>query len=387
MKALFYRSTEIGEENIIWGLLELSIEAVKSENVVYLSRKDDDQTEIITKEISEGYDFVITRDFSVNVAEACYTAGTPYISWCYDSPVMALYCKEALYPTNYIFVFDRKHLGRLKDIGIKNVFYQPLAANMTKAELTVITPADIDRYACDVSFVGGMYDYGYYDRFKGRVNPDVIEECEGLFNRHMCRWDKDLTIFDELSDRAIEILYAQLDDNRNTDLSISNRYMTEILVLVYELTHRERFAILDTLGQKYNTVLNTRQPEKLSGKMHAKVCSELEQLGEELFKRYAAASVNLNLTMRSIESGVPQRIYDIMSVGGCVFSNYQEEAAELFEPDREIILFKSPEELTDKINYYLSHERERAEICINGHKKVKECYNYPKAIENMLSRL
>ncbi len=387
MKALFYRSTEIGEENIIWGMLELSIEAVKSEYIVDLSRKDDDQTEIITKEISEGYDFVITRNFSVNVAEACHTTGVPYISWCYDSPVMALYYKEALYPTNYIFVFDRKHLGRLKDIGIGNVFYQPLAANMTKAELTIITPADIERYACDISFVGGMYDYGYYDRFKRRAGQEIIEECEQLFNKHMCRWDKDNSVFDELSDKTIEKLYSMLDDNRNTDMSISDRYITEILVLVYELTYRERYMVLDTLGQRYNMILNTRQPEKVSGKMHAKVFPGLDQLGEELFKRYVAASVNLNLTMRSIESGVPQRVFDIMSIGGCVFSNYQEEATELFEPDREIILFKSLEELMDKIDYYLAHERERVEICINGHKRVKECYNYPRAIKNMLARL
>ena len=134
MRGLLYISSDIGEDNILWGMLELSIDAVRSELVVDLNKTDPEQAEKIAEE-SAGFDFVITRDFSVNVAEGCHISGVPYISWCYDSPVLALYRREALYPTNYVFVFDKKHLARLKTIGIGHVYYQPLAANITKAGL------------------------------------------------------------------------------------------------------------------------------------------------------------------------------------------------------------------------------------------------------------
>ncbi len=386
MKALFYISSSIGEDNILWGMLELQYDVVQSSLVVDLEKTDPVQIEIIAKE-SSMVDFVITRDFSVNVAEGCHISGTPYISWCYDAPVMALYRREALYATNYVFVFDRMHYIRLKELGLRNVYYQPLAANMTKAELTVITPSDISRNYCDVSFVGSMYNKGFYDRFKAFASSDIIDECEEILSGHLCRWNSNNTICDELSDMAAEKLYSLLDDNREVQLSISNKYLIELMVLIPELTSRERFYILNSAARKYKTVLHTHNPESVSKSLLTEVCPSLDQLSEDLYKTYAAAKINLNLTMRSIETGVPQRVFDIMSIGGCVFSNYQAEAAELFEPDKEIILFSSSEEFCDKAEYYLKHEKDRLEICRNGHSKVKECYNYPSAISNMISKL
>lgn len=385
MKALFYISTEIGEENILWGLLEAGIIADRSENVIELNSIRDDQVDAVRTESAE-YDFVITRDFSVNVAEGCHLSGTPYISWCYDSPVMALYRREALYPTNHIFVFDRMHLKRLKELGIEHAYYQPLAANMTKAELTVITDADMRDYRCDISFVGSMYNRDFYQRFRIRASEKAITDCERVFEAHKCIWNNG-SVFNELSDETVVELYSLLDDNRKTDLSIDDRYMTELLVLVPELTARERFLLLDVAGRRFDTVLHTKQPESILGKISADVRPPLNQLSDELYKTYAAAKINLNLTMRSIETGIPQRIYDIMSIGGCVFSNYQEEAAELFIPEKEIVLFGSEDEFMDKAMYYLSHERDRMEICINGYKRVRDCYTYPIAVRNMISYL
>lgn len=88
--------------------------------------------------------------------------------------------------------------------------------------------------------------------------------------------------------------------------------------------------------------------------------------------------------MRSIETGIPQRVFDIMGVGGFVLSNYQEELEELFVPDREIVLFRDVPELLKKAEYYLNHEEERIRIAINGYKKVREYYNTQTALGSML---
>lgn len=386
MRVLFYISTAIGEDNILWGLLELPVEAEKSELVVKLDIIDSRQIEIIASESAE-YDCVITRNFSVNVAEGCHISGTPYVSWCYDSPVMALFTDYAFYPTNYIFAFDKIHLQKLKKMGIDHVYHQPLAANMIKAESSDLSNVNLENSICDVSFVGGMYESDFYPFFKNNAPERIIDECEDLFASVLCRWDIGDKLFDRLSEEAVKTLSLMINRDYGMDLHISERYLTEMTVLVYELTSRERYRVLNRAGLRFNTVIHTRHPEKLSGKMSATVLPPLDQLSDKLYKVYADAKINLNLTMRSIESGVPQRVYDIMSIGGCVFSNFQEEAAELFEENKEIILFKSLEEFEDKAEYYLTHERERLNICYSGYMKVKECYNYPTAIRNMLDKL
>lgn len=385
MKVLFYTSTELGEDNILWGLIELGIDTEKSKLVVEPEEIVPGQVEAVAAESGE-YDLVISRNFYLNVAEGCHISGVPYIAWCYDSPVMNLYSKEALYPEVYVFAFDRNHMRRLKDMGLSHVYYQPLAANMVKAEMVSITEADLREFACDVSFVGGMYKSTMYERFIKGVPESISGECENLFERHLCRWDGS-TIFSELSDEAIEAFFKRVDKTDRERLNIDNRYLTEMLVLVNELTSRERFETINRIGKRYNMVLNTRRPEEVKGMLNADVRPPLDQLSDKLFKTYAAAKINLNITMRSIESGVPQRVFDIMSVGGCVFSNYQEEAAELFEQDKEIVLYRSLDELMDKIDYYIKHEKDRLSLCINGYKRVKECYNYPNALKNMIEKV
>ncbi len=386
MKALFYISTSIGGDDILYGLLQSGVDADRSNLAVQLDVIDEGQIDQIAIEVRD-YDFVITRDFSVNVAEGCHISGIPYISWCYDSPVMALYRKEALYDTNRIFTFDKKHIERLKAIGVAEVYYQPLAANMVKAGQVRISDNDLKKYNRDISFVGSTYHKGYYSTLSGDIPEEYRYECEDILKKNMCLWKKNSTIFGKLSDPAIEYYYKKISKEERDAHNISDRYLTELLVLVYELTSRERIHLLNKCVEKYETIVHTYNPDDCRDIFLPELRGPLKALSDELFKVYAAAKININLTMRSIEAGVPQRVFDILSVGGCVFSNYQEEAEELFEPDREIVLFKSIDEFMDKADYYIDHEKERLEIGARGYLKVRDKYNYPAAIKNMLSKI
>ncbi len=386
MKVLFYNSKKIGEVNILWGFVELGIDVTRSDLVVDLDIIFEEQVEAIISETAN-FDIVITRNFSVNVAEGCHMTGTPYISWCYDSPLKALFCKEALYKTNYVFAFDKTHLHRLKELGLTNVFYQPLAANMIRAAEVQITDDDLRKYDRDVSFIGGMYNKGYYDILKEYLTPSQVAECEELFDRHLCKWEKGTYIFDKLSDDTINSLYNVISKENRELYCMSDRYLIELLVLVIELTSRDRIKFISESARHFNTIIHTHNPEKVIGVTDAILRPALEELGDELYRIYAASKININLTMRSIETGVPQRVYDIMSVGGCVFSNYQEEAEELFEPDKEIVLFRSIDEFKDKADYYIRHTKERLELGARAYLKVRDKYNYPASIKNMLSKL
>ena len=99
------------------------------------------------------------------------------------------------------------------------------------------------------------------------------------------------------------------------------------------------------------------------------------------------AKINLNITLRSIESGIPQRVIDIMTAGGFVLTNYQEEVSELFDEDKEIVTFSCLDEYRDKAHYYIAHEEERAAIAAAGLKKVREEYNITKLVEKMLTQV
>lgn len=67
-----------------------------------------------------------------------------------------------------------------------------------------------------------------------------------------------------------------------------------------------------------------------------------------------------------------------------MLTNYCFETADIFEEDKEIVMFKTPEELVEKVDYYLNHDDERREIARRGQQKVLECYTYEKKLKNLM---
>ena len=83
-----------------------------------------------------------------------------------------------------------------------------------------------------------------------------------------------------------------------------------------------------------------------------------------------------------------QRTWDeevtLLGAGGFLLTNYQSEIPEYFEIGKDLEIYASEKELTDKIRYYLEHEEERLEIARNGYEKAKERYSLEVRVRQML---
>ena len=105
----------------------------------------------------------------------------------------------------------------------------------------------------------------------------------------------------------------------------------------------------------------------------------------DMNKVFHLSRINLNITLPSIESGLPQRIFDIMGIGGFCLTNAQPEVGELFEIGKEIEVFHNVDECVEKTLYYLSHEQERQQIAIRGYQRICADYTYDKRVAQMLA--
>lgn len=96
------------------------------------------------------------------------------------------------------------------------------------------------------------------------------------------------------------------------------------------------------------------------------------------------SKINLNITLRSIHSGIPLRAFEIMGSGGFLLSNYQADFLDFFVPGEDFVYYEDKSDLLRKIDYYLIHEDERKEIAKNGHDKVAAAHTYRHRIREML---
>lgn len=152
-------------------------------------------------------------------------------------------------------------------------------------------------------------------------------------------------------------------------------------VLEKKVTVEERRMLLTEIT-KYDFRLYTGSDTGKLPKLHAHNCGRVDY-HTQMPLVFAGSRINLNISLRSIHSGIPLRVLDIMACGGFVLSNWQPEIAEYFEEGVEIVTFCSMEECMDKVHYYLSHEEERRQIAAAGRRRVQKDFSYEKGLARL----
>ena len=155
-KYIYFDLNRLHVDYIPYGLLENGCPTDRAGFDVPDCRYSPEDLERVLETI-EDYDIVISQNFSAVLAEAAHIKQRIYISWIFDAPQQALYMQEALYDTNAVFVFDKAELKRLRNRGIRNIYYQPLAANISGLSGLEITDEDIAKYTTDALFIGRIY--------------------------------------------------------------------------------------------------------------------------------------------------------------------------------------------------------------------------------------
>ena len=101
-------------------------------------------------------------------------------------------------------------------------------------------------------------------------------------------------------------------------------------------------------------------------------------------KVVSETKINLSFTEGR---GVSNRIYKLMAAGGFVLTMPYDSMYDDFTPGKDFDTFSTPQEMKEKIVYYLEHEEERERIASYGYEAVKQYdhINYAKKILEAVS--
>jgi spore maturation protein CgeB len=148
-----------------------------------------------------------------------------------------------------------------------------------------------------------------------------------------------------------------------------------------KVTQLERMETLRYLASYYKINLYT---DEIIDTIPGVVCKGGVDYYDQMPKVFQLSKINLNITHRTIQSGLPLRVFDIMGAGGFVLTNYQPELADLFTEGEELAIYYNLDDLLRKVTYYLTHEEERRRIAEAGCNKVRMMHNYEIRLNQML---
>jgi len=82
--------------------------------------------------------------------------------------------------------------------------------------------------------------------------------------------------------------------------------------------------------------------------------------------------------------GINPRTFEIAGSGNFQICDQVPGIENMFSPEREIVLFKTSEEASDKVRYYLKHHEERKKIAEAGHKRASCEHSYKDRFRKMI---
>ena len=337
------------------------------------------------------YDMVFTVNYFPLISNVCERTGVKYVSWTCDNPLISMYHESVFHACNYIFTFDKTNYLEFRGMGVKHIWYLPLAVDTERMDALLGAPekperrnatqdSEMRKYRGDVAFVGSLYERNSYDKIKNRL-PEYLR---GYFDAVM---EAQLNISGAnivepmLTTNILEQLqeYFQLEKSEGSFSDLGLIFQTT--VLGFKIAEIERRRALIELSKHYK--VNVYSNSDVSDLLRIQYCGSVDYWSE-MPKVFRMSKINLNFTIPNIKSGIPLRIWDVLGCGGFLLTNYQAEIPYYFKEGEDLVCFDGLEALCEKVGYYLEHEEERKRIAWNGYRKVREKHSYIERIRTIL---
>lgn len=388
MDILFYRYNSICEPDILQTFQDFGITVHTEETEIHNKRVTPKEcAEKVSKWILKyPLAFVFSINFFPAISYTCERLKVPYVCWSVDSPVPELFSNALKNSCNRVFLFDRAQYEFFSPVNPDRIYYLPLCTNVKRWEKVILgmTEDDYQTYGGDVSFVGSLYNEKCrYDKLT--LSDRTRGFADGLIEAQLRVYGCNF-IPESLTDDVIhEIADADPDFYKGSDTyGEPDRYLAAHQYIGIKLAAVERERTLNRLAEHFDVTLYTRSDTSRLPKVH---CRGGVSTLTEMPKVFQASKINLNITMRPIETGLSLRIWDILGCGGFLLTNYQAEMPDYFEIGHDLETYESMTELEEKVHYYLTHEEERMEIAINGYEKVARYHSYGNRLAQMIKIL
>ena len=376
MNVLIFEWKNFGIEDICDAFKDMAIKYKCISTELMRERKNEEFDNIFENEMSIKYDCVFTFNYSSIISDCMVKYNIPYISFVYDSPMYRLFTKSIYNKCNYCFIFDEQLCEQLTNMGAPHIYYMPLSVNVSRLDrmediLQYTDNKDVRKliqlFSTQISFLGSMYNeresQKEYDEMD--LTPYMRGYLEGIMNAQLKVYGYnflgELTkggVFDEAYSKDVNITYGEIFADG---------------ILCKKMANIERVQILEKLSQIFQVKLYTpNATPELPNVINMGSVNYYDMM-PYVFK---CSDINLNITLRSIKTGIPLRAMDIMGAGGFLMSNYQADFYRHFVPGEDLVLYESHDDLVNKCQYYLSHDAERRQIAANGYGKVKEFHNF-----------
>ncbi len=300
----------------------------------------------------------------------------PTIEWEVDPSLTRICSAPPSSERTTVCTWRRKHVDTFRSAGFFNVHYLPLATNPTRRRLTPVPPEEKSTYEASISFVGASMA----DRTQS-LRDDFARAWDSCFSH---RTGEGYRVLDDILQEQRQDLSAyripEIVARRAPGLAVQLGELEPELI-AGELAAAERrisyIQRLVPLGVKVWGDSGWRQVPGLSYQGPA-------EHGVTINKIYSNTLINIDLGRLYQLDIVTMRVFDILACGGFVLAEHSDALAELFVVGEEIDSWRTPDELVDKVDWYLNNRAVAVAMAQRGCRAVSERHTIQQRVRMML---
>lgn len=343
-------------------------------------RNVEDSPEALRKALETPPDLVLSLHFNVEEFRLMKGKGIPFAMWTPDK----LLINETTLPKDlaaenlFLFTFDPEDLEAFRRFGFRNSHYLPLNSGLEGSGWIGFSGELRKRFACDVSFVGDSITVNHNPYFQFALNVSNLLKCLNEVAEEQSRY---------FTENVLKPLYHEKQKDR-----FSLQYLYDYL---YSLDRRT----LDfVLGCEASSRMRKRLISLLDGFdvrvygdefWHAVQKGTIKTLPRvdyrtEMPAVFSCSKVNLNLS-RTFFAGTIQRVFDVLYCGGFLLTDYRPDLEKLFRIGEDLDVFRTDEELVEKVRYYLAHDEERTRIARQGQETVMTRHRVADRLKTLIA--
>lgn len=292
--------------------------------------------------------------------------GIPYASIWFQAPLRNLYTLRTFTSSMHrgMFVPDSTEVIESKKLGFQNVFYFP---SSWWVDIDCFKPMpSVQQYRHDVawdctfevlSFILRRLEKSYSDE---QIKA-IINNAKETFAKQIGSY---INPFDFLKETDALDIWSEEFQNLQSDLLILQKSMERAYILRLLRTSDIEIHIYGGFSIDHNKINLNHRINKVPKGM---VIHDYIDTYTELPKLYASSKILLSRMM--LPSAPHDRLFCAAATKGFVLSEWKDDAARVFEPGKEIIMYRDIRELPSLIKYYLKHENERKRLAEAAHKR------------------
>lgn len=382
MKILIYQWKSYNQKDVISAFEKANIQVETFSFTMTNFDNDPKLDELLSLKLKTyAFDFVFSINYFTQIALTCHNAAVPYVCWNVDSPLISMFHKSIFLDTNLIFTFDKTEQQQFSHAGVKNIYHLPLASNVSRLNTLLSHKESLSIYESELSFVGDLYQRNEYDDIAKNLPEYLLGYLDAVINAQLLVTSGNI-IEPMLSEDILDSLSHYYTLEKDADSFSNLKLVFANTILGYKVACITRTSYLCELAKIAPLFIYTKS--HLDG-LPLLISKGIADYETQMPKIFHESKINLNFTIPNIKSGIPLRVFDVLSSFGFLLTNPQEEILEYFIKGKDLDVFENLEDCKEKVRFYLKNDNIRISIAKNAYEKVNIFHTLDQRIEKIIS--